>query len=134
MFLLGTGIAPRAKDWLHANSLYYWPTDNSGGASGDILMSLRHQDWILKIDYNNGTGTGNILWRMGPGGDFTFNNIYNDPWPWFSHQHDAAIESTGVLSLFDNGNTRCSVGKPRLSPHDCNSRGMVLSSTNRASR
>ena len=65
MFLLGTGIAPLAKDWLHANSLYYWPTDTFGGASGDIIWSSRHQDWVMKIDYNNGTGTGNILWRMG---------------------------------------------------------------------
>jgi arylsulfate sulfotransferase len=129
MFLLGPGIAPLAKDWLHANSLYYWPTDNFGGASGDIVWSSRHQDWVLKIDYNNGSGTGDILWRMGLDGDFTFNNIYNNLWPWFSHQHDAGIEDngTGVFSVLDNGNTRVSgLGSPGCEPSDCNSRGMAL--------
>lgn len=127
MLMLGPGIAPTGKDWLHANSLYYWPKDNSGGASGDIIWSARHQDWVMKIDYNNGVGTGNILWRMGPSGDFNFNNVYNDPWPWFSHQHEVGIESNGAMTLFDNGNTRIStLGSSGCKPSDCNSRGMAL--------
>jgi hypothetical protein len=107
--LLTSGISPLAKDWLHANALYYWPQDE------DIVFSSRNQDWVMKIDYNNGVqsgglGTGNILWRMGPCGDFTFNNIDNDPWPWFSHQHEPGIENSGAgpLTVFDNGNTRYS--------------------------
>jgi hypothetical protein len=126
VFLLGTGIAPNARDWLHGNSIYYWP------ATGDLIWSARHQDWVMKIDYRNGSGTGNILWRLGPCGDFTFHNIYQDPWPWFSHQHEAGIEQggAGALSLFDNGNTR--VSPPTLST-GCipgvgsgHSRGMAL--------
>ena len=27
---------------------------------GNILVSMRHQSWVLKIDYNNGAGTGNV--------------------------------------------------------------------------
>jgi len=131
MFLLGSNIAPKARDWLHANTLYYWPTDNSGGTSGDILWSARHQDWVMKVAFNNGTGNGNILWRMGPDGDFTFVNQYNDPWPWFSHQHDSGIETDGVMTVFDNGNTRVAappigLGSPACQPNDCNSRGMAL--------
>jgi len=104
LFLLGTGIAPLANDWLHGNDLYYWPIDK------DIIFSSRNQDWIMKVDYNNGTGTGDILWRMGPCGDFTFNNIEDNSWPWFSHQHDFGIESlgAGAATVFDNGNTRYS--------------------------
>ena len=140
VFLLSVGhIASLAKDWLHANTLYYWP--NSGGATntaGDIIWSSRHQDWAMKIDYADGTGTGYILWRMGPSGDFTFTNTYNDPWPWFSHQHDVGIENggTGLMTLFDNGNTRVSPpaestgGVPGLgsncTPNDCDSRGMAI--------
>jgi arylsulfate sulfotransferase len=110
MFLLGPGISPKGQDWLHGNALYYWPTDSAGGASGDIIWSSKNQDWVMKLDYNNGSGTGNILWRMGPCGDFTFNNNYNDPWPWFSAQHEVAMENNGAgpLSLFDNGDTRVS--------------------------
>ncbi|HLY19467.1 MAG TPA: aryl-sulfate sulfotransferase [Bryobacteraceae bacterium] len=106
-FLLGSGIAPLAFDWLHGNSLYYWPAPRDGSTQGDLIWSSRHQDWVMRVDYKDGTGTGNILWRMGLDGDFQFNNINNDPWPWFSHQHEADIESTTrYLTLFDNGNTR----------------------------
>jgi len=124
--LVTPGISPLAKDWLHANSLYYWPQ------SGDLVWSSRNQDWILKIDYRNGAGTGNILWRMGPCGDFTFHNLNNDPWPWFSHQHEPGMENAGAgpLTLLDNGNTRYS--RPGASS-GCldgvgggNSRGMAL--------
>jgi hypothetical protein len=142
LFLLGSGVAPQAHDWLHCNTLYYWPHDGtSGNLPGDILLSSRHQDWVIKIDYQDGSGTGNIDWRMGPSGDFTFLNTFNDPWPWFSHQHDAGIENngTGVFDAFDNGNTRrappsgpgsSTGGVPGLGsncgPNDCNSRGMAL--------
>jgi hypothetical protein len=120
MLLLGPGIAAPANDWLHGNSLYYWPKD------GSILYSSRHQDWVMKIDYNNGSGTGNILWRMGLDGDFLFNNINSDAYPWFSHQHDAGVENNGagVLTLFDNGNTR--VAPPPIGLGSGNSRGMAL--------
>jgi arylsulfate sulfotransferase len=132
MLLLGSGIAPNAHDWLHANSVYLWAKDNYGGANNDLLLSLRHQDYVLKIDYNNGAGTGNVLWRLGPCGDFTFNNVNNDPWPWFSHQHEVAVENNnaGPISIMDNGNTRVSFPS---SSTGCiagvgsgNSRGMAL--------
>ena len=135
ILLLGTGIAPTAKDWLHANTIYYWPTDTFGGASNDIIWSSRHQDWVMKIDYQNGSSsaTGDILWRMGNEGDFTFNNSFSDPWPWFSHQHEVGIEDfgTGVMTIFDNGNTRVAapplgLGSPGCQPYDCNSRGMAV--------
>jgi arylsulfate sulfotransferase len=126
ILLLGPGIAPNALDWLHANSIYYWPQ------TGDIIWSSRNQDWVMRINYNNGAGNGDILWRMGPDGDFTFNNIGDDPWPWFSHQHEVGIEDNGagVMSLFDNGDTR--IAPPPLGlgshcgPNDCHSRGMAV--------
>jgi arylsulfate sulfotransferase len=120
MFLLGPGIAPLAQDWLHANSLYYQPQD------GSIIWSSRHQDWAIKIDYNNGLGTGNVIWLMGQDGAFTFNNIYNDPWPWFSHQHEVGVQNGGLgpMTIFDNGNTR--VSPPPLGLGSGDSRGMSL--------
>jgi len=126
LFLLGSGIAPNAHDWLHANALYYWPQDQ------DIVFSTRNQDWVMKIDYNNGAGTGNILWRMGPCGDFTFNNTENERWPWFSHQHEFGVENSGAgaATILDNGNTRYS--QPGVSTGcmsglgEGNSRGIAL--------
>jgi hypothetical protein len=91
-------------DWTHANSLAYSADD------GNFLISLRHQNWVLKIDYRNGTGTGNVIWHLGAQGDFTLTNgIY--PTDWFFAQHYANFISpntTGVfkLELFDNGDDR----------------------------
>jgi hypothetical protein len=124
-FLVGPGVAPGAHDWLHCNTLYYWPQ------SQDILVSSRNQDWVMKLNYQNGAGAPGIVWRMGPSGDFTFVNTYKDPWPWFSHQHESGIENNGAgpFTVVDNGNTRVSPpgqstgGVPGLGKHcgnDCN--------------
>jgi arylsulfate sulfotransferase len=139
MLLLSPGIAPLAHDWTHGNALYYWPAPEDGNTQGgDIIYSSREQDSIMKIDYQDGAGTGDMLWRMGPPdnltpvSDFTFNNIYSDPWPWFSHQHEVGIENggTGPMTMFDNGNTRVSAAPLGLGsncgPYDCNNRGMVV--------
>jgi len=101
-----------SNDWLHGNSLQLQ-------ADGSILMSLRHQDWLIDIDYGNGAGTGNILWRMGQGGDFTM--LTGGQFPWFSHQHDAefVVGGTTTMTLLDNGDLR-------VSQFGGNSRGMVL--------
>ena len=101
-----------ANDWMHSNAITYDPTD------GNLLLSMRHQDWIIKIDYADGLGVGDVSWRLGPEGDFTIDSA--DPFPWFSHQHDPNFDSLGQLAVFDNGNTRCSV-----LPAPCNSRGQV---------
>lgn len=103
-----------ANDWLHGNSAEVGP-------DGNIVMSLRHQDWVIKIDYANGTGTGNILWRLGLDGDFAINGDPNDTYPWFSHQHDVEYEfRTNYVTLFDNGNTRIAQNPTE------NSRGQLL--------
>jgi arylsulfate sulfotransferase len=101
-----------AIDWLHSNSLSYTAPDHN------LLLSVRDQDWIIKIDYQDGTGPGDIIWRLGAGGDFTIQS--SDPYPWFSHQHDANWLGTNQITLFDNGNTRC------VSQSPCDSRGQVL--------
>lgn len=90
-------LAPVANDWTHGNSLELT-------SDGDILYSARHQDWVFKIDYQNGQGTGNVLWRLGKDGDFQY--LSNDPYPWFSHQHDVNIDASGLVTAFDNGNVR----------------------------
>lgn len=113
-------LAHVANDWTHGNTIQYQPS------TGDLLVSLRNQDWIVKVNYGNGAGSGNIIWRMGPDGDFTMAPTKHDPWPWFSHQHDTgyADAGSGPLVLFDNGNTR--VSPPPLGLGKGFSRGMAL--------
>jgi arylsulfate sulfotransferase len=106
-------LMPQANDWLHGNSLQLT-------GDGSILYSTRHQDWLIKIAYGNGLGSGNIIWRLGQDGDFSINS--SDPNPWFSHQHDAsaygALDST--VLVFDDGNVR------RTADPNVHSRGQVL--------
>lgn len=91
-------------DWTHSNGVVYSPDDKS------LIVSIRHQDWIVKVDYNDGQGTGNIVWKLGYQGDFTLQNG-TDPIDWFYAQHDPNIISSNSsgnfrLLLFDNGNQR----------------------------
>jgi arylsulfate sulfotransferase len=91
-------LAATANDWTHGNALQLTP-------DGNILYSTRNQDWVIKINYQNGTGDGTVLWHLGNGGDFQINS--SDPSPWFSHQHDANFAADNVsFTVFDDGNTR----------------------------
>lgn len=101
----------KAFDWLHGNSVTAAP-------DGTIIYSARHLDTVFKIDYNNGTGSGEILWRLGKDGDFQYQS--NDPYPWFSHQHDPNIDANGNLLVYDNGNTR------QAADSNAHSRGQVI--------
>jgi hypothetical protein len=89
-------------DWTHSNALVYT-------ADGNLLLSMRHQSWVLKIDYNNGAGTGNILWKLGYQGDFSLVQG-DDPSLWFSFQHFPSIISQNgsqtMLAIWDNGDNR----------------------------
>ncbi len=144
-------LSAKCNDWTHANTLDYVASSKNADY-GDFLVSMRDQDQVIRIKYQNGAGScaptspNCIAWYMGPPdgltpSNFTFDNISNDPWPWFSHQHDATYASSGIpftiggltgplLTIFDNGNTRYSAPPLGLGsgcgPSDCNSRGMAL--------
>jgi hypothetical protein len=102
----------QANDWTHGNAVALTP-------DGNFLYSARHQDLFYKISYQNGTGDGHVIWKNGKDGDFTW--ISADAYPWQSHQHDVSYAAAGIVSLFDNGNTR------KLQFPSANSRGQVLS-------
>jgi hypothetical protein len=91
-------------DWTHTNAVLYSPDD------GNLLVSMRHQNWIVKVDYANGAGAGDVIWKLGYQGDFTLVGG-TDPTDWFYAQHGPSFVSantTGQFSLavFDNGNDR----------------------------
>ena len=118
-------------DWTHSNSVVYSPDDKA------LMLSIRHQAWVIKINYNDGAADGSILWKLGYQGDFALqyralNSV--DPVDWFSAQHDANIVSTataGTLDvlLFDNGNQRILQASPLVlcgSGTPCDSRVPIL--------
>ena len=99
-------------DWAHANAVVVDPAD------GGVLVSLRHQDAVVKLD-----ATGELQWILGNhegwqpsfqpflltpvGGDFA--------WPY--HQHAPELTPSGDLVLFDNGNVReTPYGAPAADP------------------
>ena len=91
-------------DWTHSNGLLYSSDDHN------LLLSIRHQNWIIKIDFNDGHGSGNVLWRLGEGGDFKLIGG-TDPTDWFYAQHGLSYftpNTSGIfrLGLMDNGNDR----------------------------
>jgi hypothetical protein len=93
-------LAPEAREWLHSNALNYVL------ATGDFVISMPVQNWVAKVDWKNGKGSGKVLWRLGEQGDFTAKS--SDSQPWFSGQHDSGFDpgQESVLSVFDNGHTR----------------------------
>jgi arylsulfate sulfotransferase len=91
-------------DWTHGNALLYSPDD------GNLILSMRNQNWIIKINYADGVGDGKILWRLGPDGDFTLTNG-QAPIDWNYGQHYPVLlgpNTAGIFPLmfFNNGNNR----------------------------
>jgi arylsulfate sulfotransferase len=98
------GIVSGAEDWTHSNAIIASPDD------GNLILSMRNQNWIIKINYQNGTGDGSILWRFGADGDFSLAGL-GAPIEWNYGQHYPTIvspNSSGVFSMmfFNNGNSR----------------------------
>jgi arylsulfate sulfotransferase len=91
-------------DWTHTNAILYSPDDRN------IIISIRHQNWVIKVNYDDGEGNGDILWRLGEGGDFKLIGG-DDPVDWQYAQHGPGFFSpntSGVFSLglMDNGDDR----------------------------
>ena len=89
------------KDWTHSNGVQY-------DAENDLyLVSVRHLDWIIAIERE----TGELVWRLGCGGDFQLTNGSGeiidgcDP-AWFYHPHSPKLEEDGTILIYDNGNFR----------------------------
>ncbi len=61
-------------------------------------------DAVLAIKYADDAAgkSGDLLWRLGPGGDFTLSG----PGELQYHQHAVEVQDDGSLMLYDNGNDR----------------------------
>ncbi len=89
---VNTNLLASLIDYTHLNTIAL-------DFDGNILLSFRHQNQILKIDRTS----GEIIWRLGGAGNqFEWINE-NNP---FTCQHDirAVPDKPGFYTLFDNGN------------------------------
>ncbi len=96
-----------SNDWTHGNAILYDAADDS------VLLSMRHQDWIIKIDHK----TGKVLWKLGEDGDFKL--VGGDRW--FFHQHSPELEPDGAILMYDNG-----AGNPHIPVKDQQSRPLLV--------
>lgn len=92
-------VAGGTFDWSHCNSVCVDPADNG------LLISVRHQDAVIKLDRK----TGELVWILGtPKGwrgklaDKVLKPIGGVQWPF--HQHAVEVTPQNTLLLFDNGN------------------------------
>ncbi len=105
--------AANGYDWTHCNCIQLAP-------DGNLILSSRSQNWVMKIDYEGGNGDGTILWRLGYQGDFTLVGSQTADTDWFFAQHFPNLlpsppghpeRSEGSLAfrlaVMDNGNDRC---------------------------
>ena len=104
-----------AFDWTHCNCIEATP-------DGNLMLSVRNQSWVLKLDYANGTGTGAILWKLGYEGDFTLSSGGPDSW-FFQQHYPNVLTISGLnittMSVVDNGNQRAGASQTY-------SRGLIL--------
>ena len=114
-------------DWTHANAVVYSPDD------GNLLLSVRNQSWVMKIDYQNGSGTGELLYRLGYQGDLTIDTGNVADWPYGQHApiflgpssanvFEFALFDNGFYRVLDNNGTTCGIsGAPA-----CYSRSVIF--------
>ena len=97
---------PNQWDWSHGNGLGYSEAD------GSLLLSLRHNNLVLKIDYADGLGAGNVLWRLGPtdngNGTLTLTNGTMAEFNYSQHFPTIFEDGMGVfqMGVWDNGVSR----------------------------
>jgi hypothetical protein len=82
-------------DWMHANGLYW------DEATSRVLMSIRHQNWMIAIDWPS----GDVAWTLGFEGDFSLAGGGAEDWFYAPHAPELQAGGASIL-LYDNGNER----------------------------
>ena len=82
-------------DYMHFNSMSF-DTD------GNLLVSCRHLDAIIKIS----TEDGSLIWQLG--GEYDDFGLTDDQL--FSYQHSIILTEDGEYMIFDNANTAVNAG------------------------
>ena len=113
---------PGHGDWTHCNGVTYDTADDS------IILSLRLQDAVIKIDRSS----GRIKWILGShdGWKPEFRPLLLKPagnmrWPW--HGHNPRVTPEGTVVMFDNGVYQARPGTPPEPMHRTFSRGVEYS-------
>ena len=80
-------------DWTHCNWVVMRKKENIA------YLNVRHLSRFHKIDME----TGEVIWTMGPDGDFTVISDLQDPWFEWAHAPKVYGENDEKVLLYDNG-------------------------------
>mgnify|MGYP001158623316 FL=1 len=110
---------PGHYDWTHGNGVSYDPHDDS------VLISLRHQDAVIKID----KATKEIIWILGDhkGWEGAFKKKLLTPTHdlrWHYHGHNPRVSGKNRFVMYDNGVIRAMPPDPIALPHECFARAV----------
>ena len=108
-------------DWFHNNSIWYDEATNS------VLLSGRHADAVLSLDYESAT----LNWIIGDptGWPESMQKYFFTPvgegfeWQW--SQHAVMVTPEGYIFLFDNGNNKSKNKENYTSAENSYSRGVM---------
>lgn len=105
-------------DYIHVNGV-------ERDTDGNLLVSCRHIDAVLKIDRI----TGKVIWALGGSASkinqFAFVGDSTGGFRGFSHQHSAFRTSRGTLMLFDNGNVKPPAQRSRIVEYELDEQAKV---------
>lgn len=109
---------PEHADWTHGNGVYHDKTDDT------ILMSLKHQDAILKVDRD-----GEVRWILGHHKDWgeaqkpkLLTPVGDLRWHW--HGHNPRTTKAGTIIMYDNSILQAWPFDPPKPPAECFSRAV----------
>lgn len=88
-----------------------------------VMLSLYLQKQLIKVDM----ATGDVLWRLGPGGDFRLideSGSFLPPSEWIYGTHAPEWDGDRVL-VYDNGNERPGGNETRVSEYQINTDDMT---------
>lgn len=109
-----------SDDWFHNNAVWY------DAASNSILLSGRHADAIVNIDYESGA----LRWILGDptGWPEEYQHYFLKPkgkveWQW--SQHAVMTTPEGYVFLFDNGNNKSKIVDNYMPAERSYSRGVM---------
>lgn len=98
----GKSLDWSAGDWFHNNSV------DLNEATGELILSGRHQDSVVNIDYSS----GKLNYIIGSPDSWSdkmksyFFTPVGEPFEWQWEQHAATFLPNGDIMLFDNGTHR----------------------------
>ena len=108
-------------DWFHNNSVWHDKEENV------IILSGRHQDAVIAIDYDS----GELQWIIGDPTNwreayqkYFFTPVGEDfEWQW--SQHAAEVTPEGYIFLLDNGNNKSKIKEEYVPAEESYTRGVM---------